>query len=78
LYAYSAYSGVNLLASHDAGSSSQTVQMSATSYKIPEGGGQIIIPVNRQGGTTGKVTVKYATANGSAEQVMTIKANRVP
>jgi hypothetical protein len=52
--------------------------MSATSYKIPEGGGQIIIPVNRQGGTTGKVTVKYATANGSAEQVMTIKANRVP
>jgi len=40
--------------------------MSATSYKIPEGGGQIIIPVYRQGDTTGKVTVKYATANGSA------------
>jgi uncharacterized repeat protein (TIGR02543 family) len=66
LYAYSAYSGVNLLASYDAGSVSQTVQMSATSYSIPEGGGQIIIPVYRQGGTTGKATVKYATANGTA------------
>jgi hypothetical protein len=66
LYAYSAYSGVNLLASHDAGSSSQTVQMSATSYKISEGGGQIIIPVYRQGNTAGKVTVKYATVNGTA------------
>jgi hypothetical protein len=66
LYAYSAYSGVNLLASHDSGSSSQTVQMSATSYKISEGGGQIIIPVYRQGSTAGKVTVKYATANGTA------------
>jgi uncharacterized repeat protein (TIGR02543 family) len=66
LYAYSAYSGVNLLASYVAGSSSQTVQMSAAGYSIPEGGGQIIIPVYRQGGTTGEVTVKYTTANGTA------------
>jgi hypothetical protein len=40
--------------------------MSAAGYSIPEGGGQIIIPVYRQGGTTGEVTVKYTTANGTA------------
>jgi len=66
LYAYSAYSGVNLLASYDAGSGPQTVQMSTAGYSISEGGGQIVIPVYRQGGTTGNVTVKYATANGTA------------
>lgn len=66
LYAYSAYSGVNLLASYVAGSSTQTVLLSAANYTISEGGGQIVIPVYRQGGTTGKVTVKYATANGTA------------
>jgi uncharacterized repeat protein (TIGR02543 family) len=65
LYAYSAYSGVNLLAGYDAGSGSQTVQMGAAGYSIPEGGGQIVIPVYRQG-TTGQVTVKYATSNGTA------------
>ncbi|EKD40273.1 MAG: Serine protease [uncultured bacterium] len=66
LYAYSAYSGVNLLASYVAESSTQTVLLIAASYSVSEEGGQIVIPVYRQGGTTGMVTVKYATANGTA------------
>ena len=65
LYAYSAYSGVNLQANYVSGP--QTVQMSSTSYSISEGGGSITIPVFRGGGTTGNVTVKYATAKGTAK-----------
>lgn len=66
LYGYSSYSGVNLLASYATGALPQTVQMGSTSYSVSEGGRQIVIPVFRAGGTTGKVTVKYATANGTA------------
>lgn len=66
LYAYAAYSGVTLQASYTTAATAQTVQMSATSYSVSEGGRLISIPVFREGGTTGKVTVKYATANGTA------------
>ena len=63
LYAYANYSGVNLLASYVA---AKKIQMSAINYSISEGGGQISIPVYRQGGATGTVSVHYATANGTA------------
>ena len=66
LYAYSAYSGVTLQANYVSATAVQSVQMSATSYSVSEGGKSISIPVFRQGGTKGKVTVKYATANGTA------------
>lgn len=66
LYAYAAYSGVTLQASYTTAATTQTVQMSATSYSVSEGGKLISIPVFRGGGTTGKVTVKYATSNGTA------------
>jgi len=66
LYAYAAYSGVSLQASFSTALATQTVQMSAASYSISEGGGSISIPVFREGGTGGSVTVKYATTNGTA------------
>jgi len=66
LYAYAAYSGVSLQAAYASTPSTQLVQMSARSYSVSEGGGSIVIPVFRQNGTIGKVTVKYATANGTA------------
>lgn len=66
LYAYAAYSGVSLQAKYVAATAGQSVQMSATSYSVSEGGTSISIPVFRQSGTKGTVTVKYATANGTA------------
>jgi len=66
LYAYAAYSGVSLQAAYANTPATQTVQMSAKSYSISEGGGSIVIPVFRQNGTSGKATVKYATTNGTA------------
>ena len=66
LYAVAAYSGVTLQASFVVASATQSVQMSATSYSVSEGDGSITIPVFRQGGSTGTVSVKYATANGTA------------
>lgn len=66
LYAYAAYSGVTLQATYLTAAATQSVQMSAASYSVSEGGGSISIPVFREGGTAGTVTVKYATANGTA------------
>ncbi|MCM2265665.1 MAG: S8 family serine peptidase, partial [Desulfuromonadales bacterium] len=44
----------------------QTLQMSMASYSVSEGGGNLVIPVTRAGGTTGTVSIQYATANGTA------------
>lgn len=66
LYGYAAYSGVSLLAGYTA-TTAQTVQMQAASYSVSEGGRYVKIPVVRQGGTTGKVSVKYATVANTAK-----------
>ena len=73
LYAYAAYSGVSLQAVYVNTPATQSVQMSAQSYSVSEGGGSIIIPVFRQNGTSGKVTVKYATANGTGKSTSVYK-----
>lgn len=66
LHGDAAYSGVSLLAGY-AVSTVQTVQLQPVNYSISEGGGSVVIPVLRQGGTTGKVTVKYATVSNTAK-----------
>ncbi|WP_165873488.1 Calx-beta domain-containing protein [Parasulfuritortus cantonensis] len=65
LYGYASYSGVTLKAAYAVGSG-QTLQFGAPSYSVTEGTSKITIPVLREGGTTGSVSVKYATANGTA------------
>lgn len=74
LHAYETYSGVSLQAAYVNTPATQSVQMSAQSYSISEGGGSIVIPVFRQNGTSGKVTVKYATANGTAKSTSDYKS----
>lgn len=64
VHGYAAYSGVSLLAGY---TTAQTVQLQAVGYVISEGGGAVKIPVLRQGGTTGKVTVNYATVSNTAK-----------
>lgn len=66
LHGYAAYSGVSLLAGY-ASATTQTVQLQAVNYSISEGGRSVNIPVVRQGGTTGKVSVKYATLANTAK-----------
>jgi len=46
--------------------SSESVALSAASYSVAQGAGSVTMPVNRSGGTTGAVTVAYATSNGTA------------
>lgn len=43
-----------------------SVQFSAATYQVLETAGTIAIAVTRTGGTTGPVTVNYATSNGTA------------
>jgi hypothetical protein len=43
-----------------------SVQFSAATYSVGEGGGNVTLTVTRTGGTASGVTVAYATANGSA------------
>jgi len=42
------------------------LQFSGSSYTVAEGGGSVLITVNRTGGGAGGVTVDYATSDGSA------------
>jgi endoglucanase len=46
--------------------SPQSVAMSATSYAVAQSAGKVAVTVNRSGGTTGAVSVNYATSNGTA------------
>jgi hypothetical protein len=43
-----------------------TLQFSAPTYSVNETGGSVTITVTRTGGSSGAVTVHYATANGTA------------
>lgn len=43
-----------------------TLELSAATWSVSEGGGAINVTVTRSGGSTGPVSVVYATANGSA------------
>lgn len=43
-----------------------SLQLAAENYGVSEGGGQISLVVNRVGGSSGAVSVDYATADGSA------------
>ena len=42
------------------------MQFSASGYSVSEGGGQATVTINRVGGSFGAVSVRYATANGTA------------
>jgi subtilisin family serine protease len=46
---------------------SQTLQLSSATYSVSEGVTSLSIPVTRAGGTTGTVSVQYATADGTAQ-----------
>src|SRR5262249_50623274 len=43
-----------------------SLQFNATSYSLSEGGGTLTVTVTRTGGTSGTVSVNYATSNGTA------------
>jgi hypothetical protein len=43
-----------------------TVQFSSATYTVDEGGGSVAITVTRTGGSTGAVSVNYATSDGTA------------
>ncbi len=49
-----------------AASAAGSLQLSASSYNVAQSGGSVTVTVNRTGGSTGAVTVAYATANGTA------------
>ena len=44
----------------------QVVALAATSLAVAQSAGKVTLTVNRSGGTTGAVSVKYATSNGTA------------
>jgi endoglucanase len=44
----------------------ESVAFPASNYSVTQSAGSISIPVRRSGGTTGAVTVAYATSNGTA------------
>lgn len=48
------------------GGSPGTIDFSATAYSVNEDGGTVIITATRTGGSTGAVSVNYATSNGTA------------
>lgn len=50
----------------DAQTAIGSLQLSASSYSIAQSGGSLTVTVNRVGGTTGAVSVAYATTNGTA------------
>ncbi len=50
----------------DAGAAVGSLQLSAASYTVPQSAGALTVTVNRTGGSTGAVSVAYATANGTA------------
>src|SRR5262249_7683372 len=51
---------------YDTASSPGALQFSNASYSVSESGGTATITVTRTGGSTGSVTVNYATSNGTA------------
>lgn len=48
------------------GGSPGALELSASSYSVPQSTGSVTIAVNRTGGSTGAVAVSYATADGTA------------
>lgn len=44
-----------------------TLSFGATTYAVPENGGNVTITVNRTGGTSGTVGITYATSNGTGK-----------
>jgi hypothetical protein len=50
----------------DAVTAAGSLQLSAASYTVAQSGGSVAVTVNRTGGSTGAISVAYATANGSA------------
>lgn len=48
------------------GDSAGTLQLSATSYAVAEGTSTVTVTINRSGGTSGAVSVDYATADSTA------------
>jgi hypothetical protein len=50
----------------DASTAPGSFQLSAASYTVAQNAGSLSLTVNRTGGSTGAVTVAYATANGTA------------
>jgi hypothetical protein len=47
--------------------SAGVLELSAASYTVAQNSGVLAIPVNRQDGSNGAVSVSYATSNGSAQ-----------
>ncbi|MFN2532655.1 MAG: S8 family serine peptidase, partial [Pyrinomonadaceae bacterium] len=45
-----------------------TIQFSGASFSIGEGGGDLLVTVNRSGDSTGAASVDYATSDGAAAQ----------
>jgi hypothetical protein len=43
-----------------------TLQLSASAYSVAQGAGTVAVTVDRTGGTSGAVSVEYATSNGTA------------
>ena len=50
----------------DAATSTGSLQLSASSYTVAQSAGSLTVTVNRTGGSSGAVSVAYATANGTA------------
>lgn len=65
LNAFSSFSGVSLQASYPV-ANAQLLQFGSSTHTITESGGTVTIPVSRTNGSTGAVSVQYATANSSA------------
>jgi hypothetical protein len=49
-----------------AGTVAQTVELGDTAYGVAQGAGPVTVTVNRTGGSSGAVSVAYATADGTA------------
>jgi hypothetical protein len=49
-----------------AGTVAQTLELGDTAYGVAQGAGPVTVTVNRTGGSTGAVSVAYATADGTA------------
>ncbi|HUN71745.1 MAG TPA: Calx-beta domain-containing protein [Steroidobacteraceae bacterium] len=57
---------VTITGAKSASGSAGSVSLSAATYSIAQGGGSVVIDVQRTGGSSGAVTVNYATSNGTA------------
>lgn len=50
----------------NASTSAGSIKLSATSYTVSQGAGSVTVPVERTGGSSGSVSVGYATSDGNA------------